>query len=514
MRFQGSGLLAFLILVFLGPTPVSAELAAWFAPSASKVLRDAEPSPDAQPWQMSAARNETEACQLVLRSDQPVAGVVVSASDLSSTDGAASLPLAMLKVEYVPNIVGTTPYPDPLPPLTPLNLEPNQAQPIWISVRVPKDAKAGDYATMLKIQAGDHQVQCPLRLHVWAFTLPDTPLSTTAFGLLQGDIAGQHGVAPGSPESRRLYAAYYEMLLDHRVSAYTIPVDLMSDEAAKYLDDPRMTSYQIPFLENDDALKALVARLVERGWHSKGYFYPIDEPVNQAAYDQLSQIGDRLRQCVPGYRWVVPFYRDPDWGSGLTALDLLTDRVNIWCPISSYFNSQSKARPYLAERRGRGESLWWYVCCGPGAPYNNFFVDMSAMSHRLLFWQQKRENVQGLLYWCTTYWNPSYTQNPWTDMGTVKDINPNLRGDGSLLYPGKQVGVDGPVSSLRLEMIRDGLEDFDYLTLSDAWLGKEATEALVMKLAPSLTEYEQDPLVLEKLRRQLGNELEKKQPTP
>jgi hypothetical protein len=42
-------------------------------------------------------------------------------------------------------------------------------------------------------------------------------------------------------------------------------------------------------------------------------------------------------------------------------------------------------------------------------------------------------------------------------------IGTGFYGDGSLLYPGKKVGIDGPVSSLRLEVLRDGLEAFDYL---------------------------------------------------
>jgi hypothetical protein len=512
MRSTELVLLAFVVPIALGQTPALAEVAAWFAPSATKVLRDAKPNPAAKQGDLAAARNETEACQLVLRSDQVVPGVVVRVPDLRLADGSAALPVKLFKVEYVPKIVGDTSYPDPLPPLKPLDLQPNQTQPVWISVKVPQDAKPGDYTTAVEVQAGARRIECPLRLHVWGFALPVTPSSATAFGLTRDAIARQHGVAVDSPEGPRLYARYYEMLLDHKVSAYTVPADLMSDEAAKYLDDPRMTSYQIPFPAGDDALKALVERLVKRGWYAKGFFYPIDEPVKKDAYGQLAKINERLHRFAPNYRWVVPFYRDPDWDNRLAAIDLLGNRVTIWCPISSYFDSQPRARSYLAARHDLGESLWWYVCCGPGAPHNNFFVDMSAMTHRLLFWQQKRENVQGLLYWDTTWWNPSSTKDPWTDMATVKDINRNIRGDGSLLYPGKQVGVDGPVSSIRLEMIRDGLEDFDYLTLSDAGLGKDATRGFVAKMARKLTDYEHDPLALEKVRRELGDLLEKKNP--
>ncbi len=134
---------------------------------------------------------------------------------------------------------------------------------------------------------------------------------------------------------------------------------------------------------------------------------------------------------------------------------------------------------------------------------------MPAMAHRMLFWHQKRENVDGLLYWSTTYWNPANgCDDPWKTMQTVKDINPNIYGDGSLLYPGKPVGVDGPVGSLRLEIIRDGIEDFDYLCLADELLGPRATAGYVRRLAKSLTEYELDPGKLEKVRRTLGGAIE------
>ncbi len=38
-------------------------------------------------------------------------------------------------------------------------------------------------------------------------------------------------------------------------------------------------------------------------------------------------------------------------------------------------------------------------------------------------------------------------------------------GDGYLAYPGKPVGVNGPVSTIRLEQIRQGLQDYEALLL-------------------------------------------------
>lgn len=153
--------------------------------------------------------------------------------------------------------------------------------------------------------------------------------------------------------------------------------------------------------------------------------------------------------------------------------------------------------------------MWWYVCCGPGDPYCNFFVQQDAIKHRMLFWHQKREGVEGLLYWSTTYWMPwAGCDDPWKSMMTVKQINPNIFGDGSLLYPGNAVGIDGPVTSQRLEVIRDGIEDFDYFALADQLIGTGTAEKHIRPIASSLTEYELNPAKLEAARRKLGDAIE------
>jgi len=61
--------------------------------------------------------------------------------------------------------------------------------------------------------------------------------------------------------------------------------------------------------------------------------------------------------------------------------------------------------------------------------------------------------AQGLLYWHVNYWSG---EDPWRNPATfAKDQN----GNGSLYYP----APDGPVPSIRLEVLRDGLDDYDYL---------------------------------------------------
>ena len=511
MSFYTIAKTAFLCIIILSFLSIQAlaGVKAWYTTSTLKVMRDAKPQHTSK-YKLYAAKNEVEACQLVLLSNKPVRGIKIQVSDLKHNHGKGTLKAKLFRMEYVPLTDKNIPYPDPLPPLTgSIDLQPNQAQPIWISIRVPKDAVRGLYKGEAIIEANGVKTSYPLSVSVWNFALPDTPSSATAFGIIPSFIARTHGIADNSAELAGLTSRYYEMLLDHKVSPYNIPVDLMSKEAEKYLNDPRMSSYSIPYSDSDEELVKTADRLRAGGWLSKGYYYPIDEPVTPEAYEKFKAIISRLKRLVPDYKMVTPFFRHPAI-EGQDAFTQMTGSVNIWCPTSNIFDTEPRMEPYMAERREAGDTTWWYVCWLPHEPYNNFLVDMSAMSHRVLLWQQRRLGMQGLLYWSTTYWNANTgCVDPWTNMMTVADLSPTVFGDGSLLYPGKKVGIDGPVSSCRLEMIREGLEDFDYFTIADKVLGPEVTQSYVTQIAHTLTNFERDPKKLEKVRKELGTAIER-----
>jgi hypothetical protein len=489
------------------PYAAAKEVAAWFVPSEMKVMRDAKPDGAALRWELAAATNEVEACQLVLSANETVECVTVSATPLSKSGVTNTLQPELFKVEYVPVKREKIPYPDPLPPLTePISLQPGQAQPIWISVRVPKDAEPGVYSGTVSVKTGGATSVYSLSLKVWDFALPETPSCTTAFGTSYDLAAEWHGLAPNSPEAKALAKKYYGFLLEHRLSSIQLPIDLMSDEAAKYLSDPRMTSYYVPIGGKSDAeLKAIVERLLAGGWFAKGYFYEVDEPVNKATYDAFAAVTDRLKKIEPRYRIVAPFYANPDFDSKLRTADLMLGRLNVWCPHSDYLDANPSFEQFLHARKNAGETIWWYVCNNPREPHSNLQIDQNGMAHRTLLWQQKRWGIDGLLYWCTNYW-PKTLGDPWENMDTIGTA---YYGDGSLLYPGKKVGIDGPVSSIRLEVLRDSLDDYDYLGIADRRLGAEATKGFVARIARSSTDYERSPAAFELVRRELGEAIEK-----
>jgi hypothetical protein len=93
-------------------------------------------------------------------------------------------------------------------------------------------------------------------------------------------------------------------------------------------------------------------------------------------------------------------------------------------------------------------------------------------------WITARYDMDGILYWAVNFW--SQTPNPWLDAGTFHSGflcsgGWVLNGEGSLWYPGDhterytgQPNVDGPISSIRFELLREGIEDYVYL-----WMLKE-----------------------------------------
>jgi hypothetical protein len=211
----------------------------------------------------------------------------------------------------------------------------------------------------------------------------------------------------------------------------------------------------------------------------------------------------------------------------------MSDLIDIWCPKSFCFTrssdvgqgkrllysaSQTANYPEFNERMqaevAGGDELWWYVCWEPGLPYLNMYVDMTGMQNRLLFWQQKQYNVSGLLYWSCNYWER--IKNPWTNMATVGKsdftgqvwLSDSVFGDGSLLYPGSEVGVDGPCGSFRLEMIRDGIEEYEMFTMLEKLVGRAAVNSIIGTVSTSIVQFSSNENDFENARIRLGNELE------
>ena len=264
--------------------------------------------------------------------------------------------------------------------------------------------------------------------------------------------------------------------------------------------------------------------LRQNGWLDEAFVYWFDEP-DPKDYAFVNNGFAKLKAAAPDLNRMLTEQVEP----------ALIGGPNIWCPVSNNY------RPEPAEeRRQHGEKFWWYVCTGPKAPYCTLFIDHAGTELRVWLWQTWQRKINGVLVWETNYWtspaaypDSGNPQNPYEDpMGwrsgysTPKgDKRPWGNGDGRFVYPPVAAAgahpsgpvLDGPVDSIRWEMLRDGIEDYEYLVTL-----KKLLEAKKDKLSRSqqeeyaglldvpgditsdMTTFTKDPAPIEKRRDQVA----------
>jgi len=239
----------------------------------------------------------------------------------------------------------------------------------------------------------------------------------------------------------------------------------------------------------------------EKGWFGLGHVYGWDE-ARPDEYEQVVAAYSKVLGGTPDAPIMQTYYTNPTPAA-------LTGVVKIWCAITSVYNEQ-----FLEQRRAAGDDVWLYVCCGPTPPYANFFIDEPGVDHRIVFWQAWARRATGFLYWRVNYWHGMFPQTPeaaqwpdrtWdlSDLATYKEFKVN--GDGWLVYPGPDMT---PWPSVRLENIRDGIEDYECLCLLREAAPGHPLLAPPAEVCGSLTEYLQDPDRITTLRRKVSAALD------
>ncbi|MGQ7870267.1 glycoside hydrolase domain-containing protein [Sunxiuqinia sp. sy24] len=266
--------------------------------------------------------------------------------------------------------------------------------------------------------------------------------------------------------------------------------------------------------------------LEEKGWLGKEYIYWFDEP-DAKDYPFVRQGNEMIKKYAPK---LTTFLTEHVAGQDLS------DVTDISCTIWHKLDHE-KAR----KLNERGLEYWTYLCCWPKSPWISEFIDHDAVNLRMWVWASWKFQFKGILIWSTNFWNSrsaspkDYLQNPWDEpMSFVTGYGwPQGKqtiwgnGDGRFFYPpNKQPNVkseawiEGPVPSLRLEILRDGLEDYDYLVLlkkaieqasgKRKKLAKEAEQLLELPVGIISDEktYSKNPKDLLEYRRKLARYIE------
>lgn len=498
----------------------------WAPPAIAKVFKE-DPAPrEVEPIRITAARNEKEPLQLAVRSGRAIRGARIEVEPPVGQGGAKLSDLEVNVVGYVPIDYPTNYYqskspawyrkvptqaigcdgwagwwPDPLLPTQDFDLAANTTQPVWITVGVPKDAKPGDYVGKVHLSADGRKIaEQDFTVHVWDFTLPD-----------ENHVSARYVPDPGpgakwwGGDWRELRPEVVSFMAKRRLCADTISpepvfkyeqgqvsVDFTEfDKAAeRFFGELKAPYAWMPYCfysfgwglapyptfgvqpydgeppydpaklrpEFKQAYQACLKTFWEhvkaKGWEKKFVLYVSDEPffTQPNIFEQMKVVCRMIHEVDPQ----IPIYSStwnhvPGW----------EDSLDIW-GIGHYGIVSVEQ---IEKLKAAGKRIWWttdgQMCTD--TPY--------CAVERLLPHYCFKYGAEAYEFWASTWITYDPHRFGWhayihqSDQPGVSYYIRYPNGDGFLIYPGHPIGYSGPISTVRLEQAREGVEDYEYLYL-------------------------------------------------
>ncbi len=545
------GFLLFAALLMTTPARSAARLEIWHVDSLVKVFADDPVGRNLiTDLEFLTPRNAQTSIQVALRSDSPIHGVGVEVK-------LQGLETTVRRVGFVPvnsdpkdspvdELLRRAPaaFPDPLFEDFPFDLPARKTMAIWITAKVPADTQPGLRKGEVVFTAG----RAPLAKSSFTFrimkaTVPSrqTLKVTNWFELDEAHLARFYDLKENPDRYWELLANIGRVMADHRQNVMITPVfslaqpsiqgdaihydfsrldkwvdtfeksgligtieggHLLSRESGFFTsmvvpayvieagkietrklapDDPRAEQFL------DTFLSALWKHLQEKGWTDRYIQHIHDEPHGKetAIYERYARI---IRRNLPGIPTIDAVGLDQDIGFFANVCD-------IWVPVLGSFDKQlDKIRTHVE----KGGQAWYYTCIGPQGRYPNRFIDLSLVKVRLLHWLNYRYDFTGFLHWGGNYWDPKPFENVQPIINDGATLLP--AGDNAIVYPNP--ANYSILSSLRLETMREGIEDYELL-VALAQKDKAKANELAAVAIPHFVDYVRDVTSFRKLRRKL-----------
>ena len=447
-------------------------IALWWEGPLRKVYPFEQPPTDRdQPLVLTAARGETEIAQLVLRPLQDLPRAVATATDLT---GPATLPASAVQLNWVGLIPVTLaldghtilgPTPDPLLRETQHDLPASQASSLWITVKVPAGQPAGIYRGEIRVATGKLQAVLPLQVRVCDVVLPAQPRLRTIARIWQQhkgyeDQFLQDLVAHrcsgtsylGGIKLKRdgdrldvdvsgLHDAIESRLKQYGLRVFNIPAIFLGDASGFYAKDHKWQGYEILSPEFDQAFSQYCGTvgdaLRKEGVLDLALWQIWDEPQNAEMMEVCRHLANLVLTAVPEAKVYLTTGVKPD----------LVELVGIWdLPWPSRYRADE-----VALARQHGAEIWAYQ--------NTLYAldsGDSSLQMRAYLWRLRKYGIQGVEWWSISDWK----SDPWT----TPNQHPRQNGGGFFLYPTPD-RTGPPIDSIRWEQYREGVEDYDLLTL-------------------------------------------------
>jgi len=463
-------------------------------------------------WHATAWRNERVHGQFVVWASDAVPQLRLACAGLRTEKGAA-LPASAIQTRFVRYVLADKQaVGDILDTAERVDLPPGGFRPVWLTVAVPATAKPGLYCGTLTVTGeGGKRVSFPLELDVLAAQLPDPAKWAFFLDLWQHPwaVARYHGVKPFSKEHYRFmepiyrelanagqkaltttiaelpwnhqnFDAYHTMIphvknadgswsfdystfdeyvsfgkkcgIGPQIHCYTLApwgnrvfyIDgATGDQVAITIKpgSPEHEAYWGPFL------KDFQRHLEKQGWADDTYI-----AMDERGPEDTKATADCVKKFAPRLKIAMPGNHPPSHFKGI--------EIANYCQFIAHIDD-----PFIAEVQGRheqGKVTTFYVCCGPRRP--NTFTFSPTDEQVWLGYYAAAKGMDGFLRWAFVNWprDPLYDSSfgPWP------------AGDTFFLYP-------GPRSSVRWEMLRDGIEEAEKIRA----LRKQGAETPELKAA-------------------------------
>ena len=491
----------------------------WYAYNTENLMQDLEYPEKMEErdstLRLYGVRNDAETIQLMITPNVNIVSYDMSMAELKSENGDvfAAENFELFAVYYAEvtesynNDVYYGFYPDALVPLENyktshynyINAGKNQA--IMVQANIPADQAAGLYTGTAVLTLDDASYNIPIELKVYDAEIPVENHMQSGYGIWFEQLAYGEGYY-----SEELAQAYWDFLVERRTmpmyypNSVTVSYEAFADYIAESMaGNPAISSYRLMhtytnydlgrIVERESIMSMLTAmakkniELREAGnddidLFEKAYFY-LGDVVDEPAGTSIQRVRDCdliITECKQAVADTYFKEKYPDlYDSCMSVLHLVTAAYNpelvgsdtvggvqTWCPQYQHWHSETQRQEYYnrmnTENRAYGEEAWWYGCNNPKAPYPTYHLDDDLIGTRVLFWMQHEYGVQGDLYYCVNIVNHADNAAPWSEVYYDDAAN-----DGRLLYPGSEFGVFGPISTLRMESIFQGREDYECL---------------------------------------------------
>jgi hypothetical protein len=382
-------------------------------------------------------------------------------------------------------------------------------QPVWLQVTVPYGTAAGTYSGSVEVGADGNTSTVPVSVAVSPVTLPrENQISgslLTAFNFSPQSYGAKaselYGVAPestlaglfsffasyrlapnnwgyGNPNAKSGYTSDRRWWLDkvgqmvtaagrpEQFASMWIPVSNNRWAPSTYVGD------QSPFKPQTwcGYLRSVRDFWQKNGWlGSYPYLWGMDEP-GLTRYRVVDKQAKAAHSCFSGSHVIVTGRPTAEnrflWNGG-------KDDVDTWVVLASrcygkYGKPTQNLKPINAVRR-RHKQVWAYTYDAASHSTPGFTATEPLADPRMFVDWAALEGMTGLLYGegTTTY-----------SKGNPLVSNDKAAGSYVLIYPGRT----GPIPSSRLEVLREGIEDWEVLNVVRHRHGAAAVKRLLSAL--------------------------------